>query len=69
MEKYEINKYLATFSEQVDDLYQSLNIEKLNNELPILAKKVEDPNLWNDPQNANKIIANYNSKKDRKSVV
>ena len=33
MEKYEINKYLATFSEQVDDLYQSLNIEKLNNSL------------------------------------
>ena len=32
MEKYEINKYLATFSEQVADLYQSLNIEKLNNE-------------------------------------
>lgn len=29
MEKYEINKYLATFSEQVDDLYQSLNIESL----------------------------------------
>lgn len=27
--KYEINKYLATFSEQVDDLYQSLNIESL----------------------------------------
>ena len=68
MEKYEINKYLATFSEQVDDLYQSLNIEKLNNELPILAKKVEDPNLWNDPQNANKIIANYNSKKENVSI-
>lgn len=43
MEKYEINKYLATFSEQVDDLYQSLNIEKLNNELPILAKRLKIP--------------------------
>ena len=68
MEKYEINKYLASFKEEVADLYQSLNIEELNKELPSLSKEVEDPNLWNDPQKANRIIASYNSKKENVSI-
>ena len=68
MEKYEINKYITTFKEQVDDLYHSLNIEQISAQLPDLAKSVENPNLWDNPQNANKLIAEYNTKKENISI-
>ncbi len=68
MEKYEINKYLISFKEKVNDFYQSLNIDKLREELKILDKEINNPNLWDNPTKAQEIINKANSIKENINI-
>ncbi len=68
MEKYEINKYLASFKEKVEDFYQSLNIATLKEELLELDKEINNPNLWDNPTKAQQIINKSNQIKENINI-
>lgn len=68
MEKYEINKYLDSFKEKVNDFYQSLNIETLREEFSKLDKEINNPNLWDNPSRAQEIINKSNQIKENISI-
>lgn len=68
MEKYEINKYIDTFKEKVSDFYIALNIESLLEKVPSYEEKVNDANLWNNPQNAQKLINEFNNIKEKINI-
>lgn len=68
MEKYEINKYLNTFETWILDIYQALKIEDIKDKYEKLSKITSDMNLWNDPDNANKVIKEFNEIKEKISI-
>ncbi len=64
MEKYEINKFVEEYKIKLNDLFQAFNIETKAPELKELEAKIEDSNFWNDPNNAQAIIAKANAIKE-----
>ena len=64
MEKYEINKFLSEYDKKINDLYQAFNVKKKKEEYESLSKLIGDTNFWNDPENAQKIIAKANALKE-----
>lgn len=61
MEKYEINRYLDSFKTKIADFYIALKIADLQKELPSYEEQVASHNLWDNPDNAQKIITRYNN--------
>ena len=57
MEKYEINKFISEYKEKLNDLYQAFNVKNKKEEYDVLAKEISKTDFWNDPENAQKIIA------------
>lgn len=64
MEKYEINKFLSEYDKKINDLYQAFNVKKKKVDYEELSKQINDANFWNDPENAQKIIAKANALKE-----
>ncbi len=64
MEKYEINKFLSEHDKKLNDLYQAFNVKKKKVDYEELSKQINDANFWNDPENAQKIIAKANALKE-----
>lgn len=66
MEKYEINKYFASFEKRIDDLYVSFSIEKNEPILDKLTHEMEMPLFWDDQEHAQSIISKINELKANK---
>ena len=64
MEQFLINKYLEAFKNKLSELKISINYESLKDEINQLEEKINDPNLWNNPKTAEKIIGESNTKKN-----
>ena len=64
MEKYEINKFISEYKEKLNDLYQAFNVKNKKEEYDVLAKEISKTDFWNDPENAQKIIAKSNALKE-----
>lgn len=64
MEKYEINKFVEEYKIKLNDLFQAFNIESKTPELEELEAKIQNANFWNDPTNAQAIIAKANAIKE-----
>lgn len=57
MERYEINKYISQFKENVSNMYVALNIEKNRPLLESYEEKMSASDFWQDTTKANEIIA------------
>ena len=64
MEQYEINKFLESFNEKLNDLNKALKIEEISKEIDILNEKMLEPNFWDDQAESNKVITRLNLIKD-----
>jgi len=69
MEKYEVNKTLEAFDVKIKDLENALNIEKINQRLKEIEPIMENPNFWNDSNNAKKISLELNQLTQKKQTI
>lgn len=65
MEKYEINKYLETFKEKVNDFYTALNIKELLEVSKDYDEKINASDLWDNPTKAQALIGEFNKIKEK----
>lgn len=65
MEKFEVNRVLAKFLKQIDDLSKSINPEKAMAQLDKLNKAMLDPNFWSNANEAQKITKEANFIQER----
>ncbi len=63
MEQFLINKYLDSFKNKLSELKISINYDTLKEEIKLLDLQINDSTLWNDPKNAETVIAKANNKK------
>ncbi len=64
MERYEINKYIESFKNKVDDLKLALKIDVIKPELEELSKKMNEQDFWLDQVKAQSVINKANSLKE-----
>lgn len=64
MERYEINKYLSSFKQKIEDMYIALKIEEKKPRLEELEKIISEPDFWLDAKKAQTIINESNSLKE-----
>lgn len=60
MERYVVNRTIAHFTKQIDDLTNSLNPAKLEKDLKVLNKQMLEPDFWNNSDNAQKVTKDAN---------
>ncbi|MFA7435434.1 MAG: peptide chain release factor 2 [Bacilli bacterium] len=65
MENYEIVRYIEDFKTRITELQMVVKLDVLNNEIEELEKLTYNPNFYNDPNKAAKIIKELNSKKNK----
>lgn len=65
MENYEINRHIEDFDTRIDELKTVVKMDVLDTEIKDLEQFTYNPNFYNDPQNAARIIKELNSKKNR----
>lgn len=65
MENYEINRHIEDFDTRIDELKTVVKMDVLDTEIKDLEQLTYNPNFYNDPQNAARIIKELNSKKNR----
>ena len=68
MEKYEINKYISEFSNNISDIKSSLNVSLLEEQINDLSSKMDDQNFWLDQKKANQVIKELNQKKEKLDI-
>ena len=64
MERYEINKYMQTFKQKLNDLKEALQITIKEKKLADLDNKINSDNFWQNQKEAQSIIAEANSLKE-----
>lgn len=64
MERYEINKYLTSFKQKIDDMYIALKIEEKKPRLEALNLEISSPDFWLDAKKAQTIINESNNLKE-----
>lgn len=69
MEKYEVNKTLESFGVTIEDLEKALNIEELSRRLLEIEKIMENPNFWNDTNQAKKLSLEANQLREKKQTI
>lgn len=69
MENYEINRYIEDFSKRIDELKSVVNLEALKSEINDLEKQSYNPNFYNDPVNAGRIIKNLKNLKNKNEAL
>lgn len=60
MERYEINKYLQSFNQKVNDLKEALAYHKKSESLKLLEEKINSSNFWDNQKEATKVINEAN---------
>lgn len=65
MENYEINRHIEDFDTRINELKSVVKLEELDTQIKDLEQLTFNPNFYNDPQNAARIIKELNSKKNR----
>ncbi|HHW79355.1 MAG TPA: peptide chain release factor 2 [Acholeplasmataceae bacterium] len=65
MERFEVNRFIAKFFKQIDDLKKSINPEKKSEELKKLNQAMLDPDFWNNAANAQKVTKEANFIQER----
>ena len=63
MENYEINRFIEDFTTRIDELKSVVNLDKLKDEISELENLSYNPNFYNDPKNAGRIIKDLKNKK------
>ncbi len=64
MERYEINKYIESFKNKINDLKLALKIDDIKPELEELSKKMNEQDFWLDQASAQNVINKANSLKE-----
>lgn len=67
MERYEINKYIESFKNKINDLKLALKIDDIKPELEELSKKMNEQDFWLDQASAQNVINKANSLKENVS--
>lgn len=65
MEKYEINKYLSSFSDKINGLAEALNYKKLELDINNLSIECEKSDFWDNAKVAQEKITELNKLKDK----
>ncbi|MCL2676661.1 MAG: peptide chain release factor 2 [Streptococcaceae bacterium] len=63
MELSEIRNQLETYSEKINGFNQSLDLERLEEEIALLENDMASPDFWNDNESAQKVIDESNALK------
>ena len=64
MERYELNKHIASFETRLEDLEKALDIESLKESLIEQTKQMSEPDFWDDVKKAQSIIQKTNNQKE-----
>ncbi|MDD6388777.1 MAG: peptide chain release factor 2 [Bacilli bacterium] len=65
MELNELKNIYTTLLEKVNELWGSLDTDKINKEIKELEDKMSSPNFWDDKKNSERVIQELNSLKNQ----